>query len=296
MCVCVCVMNIQYSECTALPEKAVGVRGHWWCTHAWKQYIHAGSLSRIWMTVNWSYKPLPSLAVVDMMNMSTAVIYSNIYNRGADVWFSVIYMNMRRKLLHQVRLQVAAVVGQSSAASSHFRVFQFTSTHTLSSFIFYDLNSAVFSLNCWDLCYIPIPAWLYGFLRYIFLAGGDHFGQGWKISTTIGRTAMNPLISRVPPASGKNVRYKLQLLQKLSSSGWRRIFPQYSGQRDSLWLSLEQKSRCQTVRKVLLLVGQHTEMTKHDMTVFLIHFSMTKSGGHYWLHRAMIPWQKGHDR
>lgn len=40
----------------------------------------------------------------------------------------------------------------------------------------------------------------------------------------------------------------------------------HSGQRNTLLLSLEQKSRCQPVRKVLLLVGQHTEMTQSNMT------------------------------
>lgn len=49
----------------------------------------------------------------------------------------------------------------------------------------------------------------------------------------------------------------------------------YSGRRDFLWLSVEQKTQCQTVRKVLLLVGQHTEMTTWH-TIFLIHFSMIK--------------------
>lgn len=56
-------------------------------------------------------------------------------------------------------------------------------------------------------------------------------------------------------------------------------------------LSPKQKRWCQTVRKVLLLVGQHTEMTEHDtLSQTLFH---DKSGGHYWLHRAMIPWQTG---
>lgn len=44
---------------------------------------------------------------------------------------------------------------------------------------------------------------------------------------------------------------------------------------DFRWLCLEQKSRCQTVGKVLLLLRQHrNNRTWH--TVFLIHFSMIK--------------------